>query len=444
MSKLSSTLTFEGYDVLKQVGKGAYGVVFKVRSKKEKTIYALKTIDISKMDKKTLTNSLNEIRILCSIDHPNVVGYKEAFVQDTKLCVVMEYVGGGDLYERVTSCKNKGYCITEESIWKYSTQIMNGLKALHDLKIIHRDIKSANIFLSDDYETVKLGDLNVAKVAKEEYASTQIGTPYYLAPEIWTNERYDFRCDIFSMGCVMFEMAALEVPFEAANLQELFKQITKSQPARIPERYSDQLNAAIHKFLEKDPERRPNIYQVLEMPVVKAKISNQPKMSKQLANSGRNVLMETIVIPRNLNKLNDNLPKKEEGEIIKPGARKNSRDITKTAKQADSRPSSSKQMRNQKSQSKKRAETPVKRDSVGKQPLAKININISKPIPPKVGKLLPRPLSKPRNGENSGVKKEAPKQVPQIIPYQEYLNKMEGQRRIGSTNDVFYNPFSRS
>ena len=109
------------------------------------------------------------------------------------------------------------------------------------MKIIHRDIKSANLFLSSDYETIKLGDLNVAKVAKNDLARTQIGTPYYLAPEIWNNKVYDYRCDIFSLGCVVYEMAALKVPFEGASLKDLYRKITRGIIKKIPSRYSDEL-----------------------------------------------------------------------------------------------------------------------------------------------------------------------------------------------------------
>ncbi len=92
------------------------------------------------------------------------------------------------------------------------------MNELHRKKIIHRDIKAANLFLSKDYKTIKLGDLGVAKHAKTDFARTQIGTPYYLAPEIWDNKLYDNRCDVFSLGVVVYEMAAKQVPFEGRSL----------------------------------------------------------------------------------------------------------------------------------------------------------------------------------------------------------------------------------
>lgn len=314
MDETLSPSSLKDFEVMKQVGKGSYGTVFKVRKRLGNQIYAMKTINISQMDKKTLGNTLNELRILCSINHPNIVGYKEAFLEKDgkELCVIMEFVGGGDMEAKISECKKKKLAINEETIWKYTCQILMGLKALHDLKIIHRDIKSANLFLTEDFETIKLGDLNVAKIAKNDLASTQIGTPYYLAPEIWQNKLYDYRCDIFSLGCVMYEMASLRVPFEANSLQDLFKKITKGVIERIPPRYSDDLYNCTKLFLTKDPKNRPNVKEILSMPLFgkKMEIYNGFDVEKDKREVDR--LMDTIIVPRNIGQLKNKLPKKLE------------------------------------------------------------------------------------------------------------------------------------
>lgn len=313
MDETITLSSMKDFDIIKQVGKGSYGTVFKVRRKSDQSIYAMKTINISQMDKKTLTNTLNELRILCSIDHPNIVGYKDAFVEKDgkELCVIMEFVGGGDLSEKISECKKKGFTISEDMIWKYTYQILLGLKALHDMKIIHRDIKSANLFLSEDFEVIKLGDLNVAKIAKNDLASTQIGTPYYLAPEIWENKLYDYRCDIFSLGCVIYEMASLKVPFEANSIQELYRKITKDVIGRIPARYSDDLYSCIKLFLIKDPKNRPNTVTALSMPVLRQKVDSYKNCDVNTRKQPADRLMDTIVVPRNLGLLKNKLPKKK-------------------------------------------------------------------------------------------------------------------------------------
>ena len=312
MDETLSPSTLKDFEIIKQAGKGSYGTVFKVRKRSDQNIYAMKTINISSMDKKTLTNTLNELRILCSINHPNIVGYKEAFIEKDgkELCVIMEFVGGGDMSEKVAECKKKRMAISEDTIWKYTCQVLLGLRALHDMKIIHRDIKSANLFLSEDYETIKLGDLNVAKIAKNDLASTQIGTPYYLAPEIWQNKLYDYRCDIFSLGCVMYEMAALRVPFEAGSIQELYKRITKGVIERIPPRYSDELYTVIKLFLTKEPKNRPNVREALSMPVLAKKMEAHIGLDVIKDKAEVDRLMDTIIVPRNLSQLKNRLPKR--------------------------------------------------------------------------------------------------------------------------------------
>lgn len=151
--------------------------------------------------------------------HPNIVQYKEAFLIEnpSALCIVMEYADGGDLYDKINEHKKKKTYFEEGEVWEIFIQIVKGLKYLHELKILHWDLKCANVFLNED-GTVKLGDLNVSKVAKQGLVSTQTGTPYYASPEVWKDKPYDFRSDIWSLGCVLYEMIALKPPFTANSM----------------------------------------------------------------------------------------------------------------------------------------------------------------------------------------------------------------------------------
>ena len=107
--------------------------------------------------------------------------------------------------------KNKEL-MPEEEIWDIAIKLLNGLFILHNMKIVHRDIKCANIFLGKD-GSVKLGDLNVSKIAKLGLMQTQTGTPYYASPEVWQDRPYDLKSDIWSVGCVLYEMCTLQPPF---------------------------------------------------------------------------------------------------------------------------------------------------------------------------------------------------------------------------------------
>lgn len=223
------------------------------------------------MDKKKIENALNEVRIICAIEHENVVGYEDAFIDEVNkdLYIVMEYLGGGDLNDRISGLLKKKAYLREETVWRYAVQILQGLKALHDKKIIHRDIKPGNVFVSGDLGTLKLGDLNVSKIMRErEMTQTVIGTPYYLPPEIWKNQEYDYRCDVYSFGCVLYEVAALRVPFQGKNIRDLFEKIQFGVLPMLPKGYSVDLYRFIKKCLTKEIAKRPTVDQLLDDPLI--------------------------------------------------------------------------------------------------------------------------------------------------------------------------------
>lgn len=127
-------------------------------------------------------------------------------------------------------------------------QMVRGLKALHGRKILHRDLKSANVFLYKD-GTVKLGDLNVSKVAKKGLLYTQTGTPYYASPEVWKDQPYDARSDIWSLGCVLYEATTLKPPFTANDMQGLYKKVCKGVYPKLPSLYSKDLSIMMKQLL---------------------------------------------------------------------------------------------------------------------------------------------------------------------------------------------------
>ena len=221
-------MSLKDFEIGKELGKGAFGAVCFVKRKADSKMYAMKKVKISQLSTKERENALNEVRILASLNHENIVGYKEAFFdEDTKtLCIVMDFCDDGDLDSKIQKNIKSRQTFNEEDIWKWLSQVLLGLKYLHDNKIMHRDLKCANIFLTKS-GILKLGDMNVSKIVKMGMAATQTGTPYYCSPEIWADKPYNFKSDLWSVGCIMYELCALSPPFKAKNLAELARNVQR-------------------------------------------------------------------------------------------------------------------------------------------------------------------------------------------------------------------------
>ena len=277
------TTSIRDFKKEKVLGTGSFGYVYLVRRRQDNKIYALKTVDLSKLNKKEQENSVNEVRILASVNHPNVIGYKEAFWDDDKssLNIVMEYADDGDLHTKIEKMKKEGGCFKEPLIWSYAIQMIEGLKALHDMKIMHRDLKSANIFLVKDKHQCKIGDMNVSKVIKEKALTTQTGTPYYASPEVWKDNPYSYKSDLWSIGCVIYELCALRPPFQGKDLDELYENVCKGKPERINQMYSEELWKMIMMLLQVDVDKRVDCNQFLNSECIKRKIEemkNDPSL----------------------------------------------------------------------------------------------------------------------------------------------------------------------
>jgi len=221
-------MSIRDFEIGKELGKGAFGSVFIVKRKEDTKIYAMKRVKISQLNTKERENALNEVRILASLNHPNIVGYKEAFYEEDSrtLNIVMEFADDGDLETKIQKNVKSKNLFGEKEIWNCLCQILQGLKYLHENKIMHRDLKCANIFLMKN-GCVKLGDLNVSKIVKMGMCSTQTGTPYYASPEVWADKPYDYKSDIWSVGCIIYELCFLKPPFRGQNLDQLYKNVTK-------------------------------------------------------------------------------------------------------------------------------------------------------------------------------------------------------------------------
>lgn len=196
--------------------------------------------------------------------------------------------------------------------------MIKGLKALHHLKIFHRDLKSANIFLSKG-GLAKLGDLNVSKVAKKGLLYTQTGTPYYASPEVWKDLPYDSKSDLWSLGCVLYEAVTLQPPFRANDMDGLYRKVLKGSYPKIPEQYTQDLAKMIKRLISVNPQQRPTCDQILASDICNRWMKKLGLSDNFQSNSCHNVqddglggnlsLLNTIKLPKNMKLLTDRLPK---------------------------------------------------------------------------------------------------------------------------------------
>ena len=299
------------------LGKGSFASVILVTRKIDRKIYAMKRINISKMDIKEREGTLNEIRILASLSHPNIIGYKEAFFDENSktLNIVMEYADDGDIDKKIKDNLQKGNMFSEKTLWSWIIQILKGLKYLHDNKIMHRDLKCANIFLMKT-GLLKLGDLNVSKIAKLGITQTQIGTPYYISPEVLEEKPYNNKCDVWSVGCIIYEMCTLRPPFRGTSLTELYRNIKNGYYTPISNYYSKDMKDLISMMLVVDSHKRASVDDILNSNIVKkwiTKIKNENSdIIETITNKDNNIkanLLKTIKIPKNIGEINKFLPK---------------------------------------------------------------------------------------------------------------------------------------
>ena len=252
----SSTGTISDFEIITKLGKGSFGVVYKVKRKSNKTIYVLKQINISSMRNKMRSIALNEVKILSSLENPYVVKYYDSFIERDTLNIVMEHCEGGDLSQYIKS--HIGKSIPEAKIWKFFIQMCIGMNYIHSKKILHRDIKALNIFLTKDGD-IRIGDLGVAKVLADtaNFAHTMVGTPYYLSPEMCEEKPYNEKSDIWALGCVLYELCTHKHPFEAHSQGTLILKIIKGRYTPISGTFSSELADVVNSCLNKDYKKRP-------------------------------------------------------------------------------------------------------------------------------------------------------------------------------------------
>ncbi|XP_053141066.1 serine/threonine-protein kinase Nek5 isoform X3 [Hemicordylus capensis] len=260
------------YEIIKMIGEGSFGKVFLAKGKADSQQCVIKEISLTKLPRKEKESSQKEVALLARMKHPNIVVFYTSFQENNKLYIIMEYCDGGDLMKRINM--QRGVLFEEDKILGWFVQISLGLKHIHDRKILHRDVKTQNIFLSNNGMVAKLGDFGIARILSNtmEFARTCVGTPYYLSPEICENRPYNNKTDIWSLGCVLYELCTLKHPFEGNSLHQLVLKICRGHFMPVSTKYSYDLRTLISQLFKTSPRDRPSINSILKKPFLEKRI----------------------------------------------------------------------------------------------------------------------------------------------------------------------------
>ena len=263
------------YTKVSTLGRGASGTAHLVESAITGQRWVIKKVDMNDMTFKERVQARNEARLLECLNHPNITKFKDVF-KDKKLHlnIVMEYADGGCLSDLISEHKKRNTRLSEDTILNTFTQVCLGLKHCHDRKILHRDVKPQNIFLTQR-GICKVGDFGISKVLSGtvDKASTIIGTPLYLSPELLQSKDYNQASDIWALGILLYEMIALRTPWTESNLVQLGVSICSSKYPEEPlQGYSVELRNILAKLLKKNRDYRPTINQILRYPLIKSRI----------------------------------------------------------------------------------------------------------------------------------------------------------------------------
>ncbi|GLI61210.1 hypothetical protein VaNZ11_003502 [Volvox africanus] len=267
----------QNYLVVKKLGTGTYGSAYLVSLRVNPSQqYVLKKVKVDGSD----SSADSEVKVLRSLSHPLVLSYVDHFMYKGHLCIVTEYCDAGDLYQLLRARKA---ALPEAHLLDLFAQVLLAIQHVHSKNILHRDLKTQNIFLTSG-GSIRLGDFGISRPLNGtmDLASTIIGTPYYMSPEVMSSMPYDFKSDMWSLGCVLYEMMSLKHAFDATDMSSLVMKILRGEHLPIPQGFSQELKDLVRQLLCKNPKMRPSPEQILKMPFIKEYVARARETVGQL------------------------------------------------------------------------------------------------------------------------------------------------------------------
>eukprot|EP00930_Biecheleria_cincta_P032718 TRINITY_DN22691_c0_g1_i1.p1 TRINITY_DN22691_c0_g1~~TRINITY_DN22691_c0_g1_i1.p1 ORF type:complete len:521 (+),score=84.83 TRINITY_DN22691_c0_g1_i1:116-1564(+) len=265
-----------GYKPIRCLGRGSFGTATLVQSR-DGGLCVMKAIYLGNSSPQQREETVTEASVLASLKHPYVVRYFDGFIEDSSLAIITEFADGGDLGRRIEQQKQlDSLAFSEDQILRWLTQAALGLKYVHEQRIIHRDVKSQNLFLGPRGQ-ILIGDFGICKVLQKGgpdcvTEERTIGTPLYFSPEVINRSTYSFASDVWALGCVLHELCLLRLPFEASNLPALTMKILRGTMPQLPAHFSAELRQILSDLLSNDAGRRPSCAQLLQKQVLKTEM----------------------------------------------------------------------------------------------------------------------------------------------------------------------------
>ncbi|NXR61743.1 NEK11 kinase, partial [Rhadina sibilatrix] len=270
-SACSDAVIARRYTIQRRLGNGSFGSVYLVNDRKAKQgeeLKVLKEISVGNLKPNETVDANQEAQLLSKLDHPAIVKFYASFVERDSFCIVTEYCEGGDLDFKIQEYKDSGKMFTPSQVIDWFIQLLLGVNYMHERWILHRDLKTKNIFLKDNL--LKIGDFGVSclLMGSRDLATTFTGTPYYMSPEVLKHQGYNTKSDIWSLGCILYEMCCMNHAFTGQNFLSVVLKIVEGETPSLPDRYPSKLNAVLCSMLSKNPSLRPAAAEILKSPYI--------------------------------------------------------------------------------------------------------------------------------------------------------------------------------